>query len=245
MKLITLNAWGGRMKDEINAFVTKTDADIYCFQEVYHGAQGKDTIFLDNTDFDHLSYLKKHMEGYECLYHPHLGDWWGLAMFIKKGIRIADQGEVYVHKHKGWNYELEVQGYTAKNLQYATVETEAGPRIILNFHGLWNGQGKGDSRERVVQSQNIVAFLKTLESEYVLAGDFNLNPTTDSMNILEAHGMRNLIKEYGYTSTRTPLYEKDGKFADYVLVSGGIEVLDFSVLPDVVSDHSPLYLEFR
>lgn len=244
MKLITLNAWGGRMRDEINAFVTKTSADIYCFQEVYHKAQGKDTIFLDNTDFDHLSYLKAHMQGYECLYHPHLGDWWGLAMFIKKGIPIIDSGEVYVHKEKGWNYDLEVQGYTAKNLQYATIETEHGLRTVINFHGLWNGQGKDDSHERVVQSQNIVAFLKTLKNEYVLAGDFNLNPTTQSMNLLEAHGLRNLIKEYGYTSTRTPLYEKGGKFADYVLVSGGIETLDFTVLPDVVSDHSPLLFEF-
>src|SRR6185503_9723048 len=229
----------------IRKFVEKTGADIYCFQEVYHEAQGKDTTFLDNTDFDHLSYLKSHMQGYDCLYHPHLGDWWGLAMFIKKGIPVIDRGEAYVHKHKGWNYELEVQGYTAKNLQYATIETPSGERTIVNFHGLWNGKGKGDSEERVKQSENIVAFLKTLGTEVMLAGDFNLNPTTESLNLLEAHGLRNLIKEYGYTSTRTPLYEKDGKFADYVFVSGGIEALDFSVLPDVVSDHSPLSLEFN
>src|SRR3569623_604859 len=222
MKLITINAWGGKLTRELGAFLqAHPEVDIFCLQEVYHQALGKDVHFTnDGVDLNHLDALKRQVQGYECIYHPHLGDWWGLAMFIKKEISVVDSGEVFVHKEKGWNYDLEVQGYTAKNLQYATLETEAGQRTIINFHGLWNGQGKDDSHERVVQSQNIVAFLKTLENPYVLAGDFNLNPTTQSMNLLESHGLRNLIKEYGYTSTRTPLYEKGGKIANYVLDSG-------------------------
>ncbi len=64
------------------------------------------------------------------------------------------------------------------------------------------------------------------------------------MKKLEDFGLRNLIKEYGITSTRTSFYTKPEKFADYMLVSPGVEVKDFKVLPDEVSDHSPLYLEF-
>lgn len=246
MKLIALNVWGGKRRDDLGKFFARhSDTDIFCLQEVYSNAQGKDKYFWkQNVDLNHLDTLKKQLSEYQCFYHPHLGDWWGLAMFIKKGINVVDSGEIYVHKEKGYNYDLEVLGHTAKNLQYTTLQTENGERTIINLHGLYTGKGKDDTHERVVQSQNIVAFLKTLETPYVLAGDFNLNPTTESLNLLEAHGMRNLIKEFGYTSTRTPLYEKEGKFADYVLVSGGIETLDFSVLPDVVSDHSPLYLEF-
>ena len=246
MKLICLNAWGGKKKDELGIFLKKhADVDIFCFQEVYHNADGKDKFFwMQNIDLNHLDTLKGQLPGYQCLYHPHLGDWWGLAMFIKKDISVIDSGEVYVHEQKGFNYDLEIVGKGAKNLQYATIETSNGPRTILNFHGLYTGEGKNDTDARTLQSQNIVAFLKTIANPYVLAGDFNLNPTTESMNLLEAHGMRNLIKEFGYTSTRTPLYEKGGKFADYILVSGGIDALDFSVLPDIVSDHSPLYLEF-
>lgn len=245
MKLITLNVWGGRKKEGIRDLVARTKADFYCFQEVYNNAAGKDKIFLDGTCFEHLDYLKKHMPEYGCLYHPHLGDWWGLAMFVKKSVALVDSGEVYVHQQKGFNYELELTGKGAKNLQYATFETPLGVRTVMNFHGLYTGEGKEDTESRVMQSQNIIAFIKTLKHPYILAGDFNLNPTTESMNLLEAHGMRNLIKEYGYTSTRTLLYEKGGKFADYVLVSGEIEALNFSVLPDIVSDHSPLYLEFK
>ena len=56
--------------------------------------------------------------------------------------------------------------------------------------------------------------------------------------------MRNLVKEYEITSTRTSFYKKsEDKHADYIFVSNGIEVKDFRVLPEEVSDHSALYLE--
>jgi endonuclease/exonuclease/phosphatase family metal-dependent hydrolase len=58
-------------------------------------------------------------------------------------------------------------------------------------------------------------------------------------------GCRDLIKEYGITSTRTSLYPKPNKFADYVFVSKGIEIVDFKILSDEISDHTPLELEIR
>jgi endonuclease/exonuclease/phosphatase family metal-dependent hydrolase len=78
----------------------------------------------------------------------------------------------------------------------------------------------------------------------ILCGDFNLLPNTDSLTILE-QGMRNLIKEYPVTSTRSRFYEKPDKFADYILVSPEVVVEDFQVLDEAVSDHLPLLLEFR
>ena len=56
--------------------------------------------------------------------------------------------------------------------------------------------------------------------------------------------MRNLIADYHVTSTRSQLYKKDIKFADYILTSPGIKVKDFKVLPDEVSDHLALELDF-
>lgn len=56
--------------------------------------------------------------------------------------------------------------------------------------------------------------------------------------------MHNLISEYNVTSTRSSLYTKEEKFADYTFISKGIAVQGFRVLQDVVSDHLPLLLEF-
>jgi endonuclease/exonuclease/phosphatase family metal-dependent hydrolase len=78
----------------------------------------------------------------------------------------------------------------------------------------------------------------------VLCGDFNLLPDAGSMRIFGAAGLRNLVLEFGVTSTRTSLYPGLERFADYVLVSDGIGVRDFRVLLDEVSDHAPLLLEF-
>ena len=76
-----------------------------------------------------------------------------------------------------------------------------------------------------------------------MCGDFNLLPNTQSLAILE-EGMRNLIKEFGITSTRSELYTKSEKYADYILTSPDIAVHDFKVFSDTISDHLPLMVEF-
>ena len=53
-----------------------------------------------------------------------------------------------------------------------------------------------------------------------------------------------MIAEYGITSTRSSVYMKPGKFADYIFVSGAIQVENFATIPDEVSDHLALRLEF-
>ncbi len=77
----------------------------------------------------------------------------------------------------------------------------------------------------------------------MLCGDFNLLPDSESLLMVERIGLRNLIREYGITSTRTSLYPKDGRYADYAFISEGIQLKSFKVLPDEVSDHAPLLIE--
>ncbi len=254
MKLITLNTWGGRAGKEnlLKFFEEHRGVDIFCLQEIWAApfddlkgrpAGGVELPFEKMMVYG-LQEISRILPEYTPYFKPHYLESYGLLMMVKSNIEVLEEGEVFVHKEKGYIPGHDV-GRHARNIQYITFNTPLGVRTAINFHGLWNGEGKGDSDERLLQSQNIVAYLKTLKDPYVLAGDFNLNPETKSLGILEDHGMRNLIKEYGVFSTRTPLYDKENKFADYILVSGGIDALDFSVLPDVVSDHSPLYLEFE
>jgi endonuclease/exonuclease/phosphatase family protein len=120
--------------------------------------------------------------------------------------------------------------------------------IVTNTHGLWQKSGKGDSELKIQQSERIVRALRYLKErfncEFVVTGDFNVTPDTKSISILEEFGLRNLIKDFGITSTRTSIYTKEPKFADYVFVSSGVKVNEFKVLPEESSDHAPLYLDF-
>lgn len=232
------------MHDEFMQFLRNhQDVDIFCFQEVYNNAEGKDTLWLSNN-FNCLEDIKKVLVDHVPHYHPHLGDWWGLAMFIRKGIEINEVGEVTVHKDKGYDFEKEKRGYTSKNVQYVTTVFNGMPLSILNIHGLWNGQGKADSEERIIQSQRIIDFAKKIPHDFIFCGDFNLLPETKSLKMIEEElNLQNLIKDFGITSTRTSFYEKPDKFADYVFATKGVKVLNFKVLPEEVSDHVALEVE--
>lgn len=253
MKLISLNTWGGRAgKDTLLAFfAAHTDVDVFCLQEIwsapYEHLQGKAAGGVDIDHSDIMVYglqeISGLLDGYTPYFKPHHLDNYGLLMLVKKELDVLAEGDVFVHKERGYVPEGDV-GAHARNIQFVTVATKDGNRTIVNFHGLWNGKGKGDSDDRLVQSDRIATFLGTLKDPYVLCGDFNLLPDTQSLKRLEDVGLRNLIKEYNVTSTRTKFYTKPEKFADYMLASDGISVTNFTVLPDEVSDHSPLYLTF-
>lgn len=74
-------------------------------------------------------------------------------------------------------------------------------------------------------------------------GDFNLDINTRSIEILEEN-LINLIKKYNIKSTRNKHFPGQEKFADYMFVSQGVNVLNFKV-PDLeISDHLPMILEF-
>jgi len=251
MKLISLNTWGGEVGvSKLQDFLRiHSDADFICLQEIWNGGEEMLTrksggSWLAKRVTTLLSDIKSVLPDHEVFYRPHFHDYFGLALFFKKSIKVVEEGELYIYKEKGY-ISADEFGNHARILQYMTVETQKGLRTVIHLHGLWNGKGKGDSEDRLEQSDRIVNFIKQLTNPFTIVGDFNLRPDTESLRKLEDCGLRNLIRENCITSTRTSFYTKEEKFADYAFVSDEIIVNDFKVLPDEVSDHSPLLLEFK
>ncbi len=246
MKIISLNTWGARAGHEnMYEFIRKNiDVDIFCFQEAWEGGQEFSRLWSDNIDTGMNTNIGAILKDHTLFFRPHVEDYYGLAMFVKKDLVIVDEGEVYVYKERGWMHD-EFKGNHARNLQYVTLHTPSGLKTILNFHGIWNGQGKEDTEDRLLQSDNILKFLNSIDNPFVLMGDFNLLPETKSIKVLEDNGLKNLIKENGITSTRSSHYKKPLKFADYAFVSEGIKVNEFKVLPDEVSDHLAMYIDIE
>lgn len=252
MKVISLNTWGGRAGREklLSFFKAHEDADILCLQEIwaapyeeYEGVSAGGLKIDQKTIMTQgLQDISEALSNHTPLFRPHFLDSYGLLMLVRKELEIVEDGEVFVYLEKG-HVPMGDIGNHARNIQYATVRVGSGLITVINFHGLWNGKGKGDCEERLQQSEKILEFAKKLDHSYVLCGDFNLRPDTESLRKFEDAGLRNLISEYGITSTRTDLYTKPERFADYVFVSSGVNVTDFQVLPDQVSDHAPLLVE--
>lgn len=255
MKLICLNIWGGRAgKENLLAFFEKyrDTTEIFCLQEVwkerYDQLEGKNAggvpISNDHIMTHAFQDISAVLPDHVPYFHPSFLEHYGLCMFVRKGIEVTENGDTFVHQERGFMPPEDEVGLHARNLQYITIQADAGPRVIMNFHGLWNGKGKGDCDERLEQSDNIIEFVKSRTEQVVLCGDFNLTPDTESLRKIEASGLRNLISAFGVISTRTSLYTKPERYADYAFVSPEITVKEFKVLPDEVSDHAPLYLDF-
>ncbi len=241
MKLVTLNIWGAQVREPFIEFIqAHKDVDIFCLQEVYDKAEEKLTSHyprVSRSIFTELCAMLPEHEGY---FRPVVDGVYGIAIFIKKNLLVTEEGEVVIHKNTKYD---ESSGHHSRNLQWITFEYEGKTYTVINVHGLWNGMGKTDTPDRITQSTNIRSFMDRVSGPMVVCGDFNLRPDTESMKILE-EGMRNLITEYGVQSTRTSIYGKEEQFADYVFVNADVVVSDFKVLPDEVSDHSPLFLNF-
>lgn len=250
MKVISLNTWGGKAGADrlLGFFDAHGEADVFCLQEAWNGGAHLSTQTaggrkLDDILYEMVARINERLPEHAPYFRPHLGRFYGLASFARKDLPLVEEGDVFVHKERGYYPERDLANH-ARNVQFATFDTSAGRRTIVNFHGLWNGLGKGDSDERLVQTDRVICFLKTLDHPFVLVGDFNLRPDAESLLAFERFGLRNLIVEHGITNTRSSHYEKPERFADYAFVSDGVTVNDFKVLPDEVSDHLALFLDF-
>lgn len=258
MRIISLNTWGGRAgKEKLLAFLkAHADTDIFCLQEIWSKAYmhlnghlaGGVEIDNDQIMVQGLQEISSVLSNHTAFFRPHHGDNYGLMMSVRNKIEIIEEGELFVYLYKGYTPKGDA-GRHARNIQYVTVKTAAGKITVINFHGLWTetgvGKGKVDNPDRIQQSAKIIQFTKGLQNPFVLCGDFNLLPDTKSIQMFEDAGLRNLITEFGITSTRTSFYTKPVKFADYAFISKGIKLKDFKVLSDEVSDHAPLLIEIE
>ncbi len=259
MRIISLNTWGGRAgKDKLLSFFKAyaNTTDIFCLQEIwsapYEHLEGRSAGGLE---IDHeqimvygLQEISATLPNHTPFFRPHHLDHYGLLIMVNKKLVVREEGDVFVYKQKGYVSEGDVGGH-ARNIQYVTIQTASGPMTVINFHGLWTGDGPGkgkkDSPERLEQSAKILEFTEKIRNPFVLCGDFNLLPDTESIRKFEKAGLRNLIREFGVTSTRTGFYKKPQKFADYVFISRDATLKNFKVLPDEVSDHAPLSIEIE
>ncbi|MBI5044978.1 MAG: endonuclease/exonuclease/phosphatase family protein [Candidatus Levybacteria bacterium] len=243
MKLLSLNIWGGKVYPELAKLIKKHKSiDIFCLQEVYHNG----IVLRPHTKdmrMDIFNDIQRILKNHQGFFSPTEDREEGLAIFIKKNILIAKLEEHFVYRWKNSveNFDASTRGRLIQVVQFVFDNNNYS---VVNFHGLWNGLGKVDSPERIKQSKMIRNHIEKYMGKVILCGDFNLLPSTQSIKILQEN-MINLIEEFNVTSTRSGLYKKPERFADYILVSKDIKIKTFRVFSDEVSDHLPLYLEFE
>lgn len=244
MKLISLNTWGGRIKEPLDAFVREhsKDTDIFCFQEVHaDGSLEADLEAGERPDF--LAELQGILPDFQSYFTEQVPGT-GLAVFIRNTVEVENISTFLLLSAEELSHLKMDDGSQYYPRIVQMLELRNPHLIVCNFHGV-HGSHKKETPERTLQTARLLEVLGKHAGPKILVGDFNLNPDTESIARLEAQG-RNLVKEGGFTTTRSSYYTKREHipFADYAFVSPDLQVSRFEVLPDEVSDHLPLLLEF-
>lgn len=237
---MTLNIWGGHVREPLLSFIkSHQHVDIFCFQEVYHNAQIRICDIEMELSLNILSEFQNLLPNHKAYFRPMVNGIYGIAMFVKDTVEVLGEGEFLIYE----NPDYKGSGPThSRVLQWLKCQYQNQLYHVINVHGLWNGKGKTDAPERILQSKKIREFLDDLDTSIILCGDLNLRPDTESLKLI-SDGMRNLIEEYDVISTRTSYYPKEEKFADYIFTCPNVNVSSFAVLEDEVSDHAALLLE--
>ncbi|MEL7116743.1 MAG: endonuclease/exonuclease/phosphatase family protein [Pseudomonadota bacterium] len=267
VRVVSLNAWGGQCWDALADWVPEVRADVLCLQEVirapvpspawltyrdpYRTLDQRADLFGDVATLlpDHQSRFAAAARGVlqDEAGQAYLSEH-GLAVWVAPELAVVGAWQGFVHgsfRHDGWGEEPVPRA--AQVLRLATPDGQ--PFVVAHLHGLRDPAGKGDTPARRLQWQATVRALDQVAEPgdpIILGGDFNVLPDSEAFALFADIGLRDLISAHGVTDTRTSLYRKPQRYADYMLVNAAVQVIDFQVpaLPEV-SDHRPLILEFE
>lgn len=266
MKIVSLNAWGGKLGRPLIDYLRGENADVLCLQEVVH-TPATTADWLTYRDGDHVLPQRTNLfvelvaalPGHIATFCPAAqGELWdgevavpsqfGIATFVRAGLPVIGQMQGFVHG------AYSPDGYGAhprpRNAHVVRVFEQARGRAVTigHMHGLRDiAAGKADTPERLLQARalaRLVAAVAGADDLVVVGGDFNVEPDSATFRVLRELGLEDLVRRFGSDGTRTSHYAKPGRFADYLLVNRDAEVKAFTVVrtPEV-SDHCPLVLE--
>lgn len=251
MKVMFLNAWGIKQPQHFFPFITEwaDKVDVFALQEIFSSRTER---IHDGALMNGYEQLISLLPNHHGLFAPSSSEFgytgpvdfqvfFGLALFVHKRLDIQSYRTSFIAGN--YNVPIVVNGKPRgpQNMQGLEVAHDNKPLRIFNLHGLWTGGGKGDSAERFEQTHQILRHVNGTEAATILGGDFNLEPSTRNIRLLESRGFDNLIKRHQVQNTRSNVhYHKVVRHADYVFTRS-IRVADFRVLQaHEVSDHLPL-----
>ena len=254
MQLISLNTWGGKCFKELRDFISdnRKETDIFCFQEVFStSSEIKERNGFRMNLFRDFQEMLPDFQGQfdgdindRSLDGPvHFPLSFGLATFINKHIEVIERGTApsYIVEDE----PVKLQTARPRIFQYSVIRRDDTELFILNVHGTRiEATNKKDTPGRIKQSQRLLEFVNGRRQKGIICGDFNLLPNTESIHLIEKK-LDNLIKRYAITSTRSELYPKPIRFADFTFVTPGVDVRNFRVPDVIISDHLPMILEFK
>ncbi|MBU2667042.1 endonuclease/exonuclease/phosphatase family protein [Actinoplanes bogorensis] len=257
MRIVSVNAWGGALFDDLAAWLPTAGADVLCLQEVTRtpGLRGWTRFADTERDLQQRADLYDDVRTALPRHQPiflasdsgpvhddsgarHRQDF-GVATFVAEHQSVVGLDSAFIHgsfaDHDEW---------TPSPRPRNALAVRTGKVCVVQAHGLRDAKGKTDSpvrREQALKLAGLVRRIRRPGDLVIVCGDLNLLPDSETFTILAEEGLTDLV---GAADTRTSRYPKPVRHANYLLVSDVAAVKHFEILaaPEV-SDHRPLVLD--
>jgi endonuclease/exonuclease/phosphatase family metal-dependent hydrolase len=268
LRIVSLNAWGGAVWPALGDWAEAVGADVLCLQEMIRApVECPEWLVYEDPDrrldqrAELFADISRRLPGHQPWFSPaargplkdaagtvHPSEH-GLGMWVARDLVVAGCASAFVHgtfRHDGWGPEP-----VPRTMQMARIaDPETGrAMVVTHFHGLREPGGKHDTPARAAQAEAVATALAAFagpQEPLVLGGDFNLLPASAFFARMETLGLSDLVTGRGIDDTRTSLYRKPQRHANYMLVRASVPVDGFAAPAEpVVSDHRPLVLDTR
>jgi endonuclease/exonuclease/phosphatase (EEP) superfamily protein YafD len=163
---------------------------------------------------------------------------------IVSNLEFHNTQTVFTHAKYTKNFSYDTSDYNARNFQHVVVTDQNDKKFhLINHHGYHVPSHKKGNDFTLKACRQIADYASGLDGPVIIAGDFNLEPRSESIEILNKT-FRNLSIEYGLKTTRNHFTPKE-EVCDYVFVNELVSVNDFYTSSVAASDHQGLVLDFE
>jgi len=258
IKVISLNLWnGGRLLDRISDFLIAEQPDLLFLQEAYAGRlpvqQAGDPALAPR--FRSVAILTGLFPSYDFDFAPVYCDTRSLEGDIEEGQLLLSKWPIIFRDNIFFDrpYAKLDQDATTDfsqwpaTLQHCRIQIDNQVIELLHVHGPVNFDGTLDSPRRLKMSQMILDRISD-KTPAIVAGDFNVQPQTQTIRNIENH-LTNVFKDelvttFNMCQKTNPGYAR--AVVDMMFISPTIKVLEHHQPQVDISDHWPLIatLEF-
>ncbi|MFV2105660.1 endonuclease/exonuclease/phosphatase family protein [Micromonospora sp. LOL_015] len=265
MRIVSVNAWGGALANELLPWLAEGAADVVCLQEVTRTPGLTGWTRFDDGDralpqranlFDDVRAVLPRHQGFfltsdsgpvtDATGARHRQDF-GVATMVAERLPVVGVDSAFVHGEFVAHGEWTVADRPRVALAVGVVGRTDGRQVwVVQVHGLRDPAGKADTparRAQAVRLTELVQRIREPDDLVVVCGDFNVLPDSETFDVLGGIGLTELV---GTADTRTSHYPKPVRHASYLLVSDVAAVERFEIVrqPEV-SDHRALLLDLR
>jgi endonuclease/exonuclease/phosphatase family metal-dependent hydrolase len=232
---------GGKLGGNINALLKDVRPDILCLQEAASSVMSDPGLFFTTEQ------MQKSLDIQHAVFEPlfsfrvmqgtvHFGN----AILSKSPI-VSSHVEFTNLEHVE-DFDFNKHDYNIRNFVHCTIDIHGTLTHVITHHGHHVPSHKNGNEETLRQMRIIAEYVKKLQGPVILAGDFNLAPHSESLELVN-DVLTNLSIKNKLQTTRTALTRKT-EVCDYIFVNELVKVSHFSASDELASDHKALIMEF-